>query len=75
MFIGDQLLFYPRTKEEARKIYSELELKHYSFDEIQCKTLEDYIIYNASKLVEMNNEIYDKHKNTTWLKERLDNLK
>lgn len=66
MYIGDTLLGCPRTKEEASKIYESLELLHYSND--------PFILENASKLVEMNNEIYDKHKNTTWLQERIDIL-
>lgn len=62
--IGDKVLFFPRTKLEASKIYESLELLHYSDD--------PFIIDNATQLVEMNNEIYDKHRNTTWLKERID---
>jgi hypothetical protein len=72
--IGDKYLFIPRTKEEVSKIYDEIGLKHYSFDEIQCKTLEEYICYNACKLVEINNELYDKFKNPTWLREKLNSL-
>lgn len=56
--IGDKLLNMPINISDASKIYSEFGLKHYSFDEIQCKTLEEYIYYNACKLVEINNEIY-----------------
>ena len=61
--IGDKLMFVPRNKLEASRIYESLELFHYSND--------PFIVDNATKLVEMNNEIYDKHKNTTWLKERI----
>ena len=53
--IGNKLLKHPKTIEDASNIYTELGLKHYSFDEIKSEVLESYIIYNASILVDINN--------------------
>lgn len=62
--IGDKLLSVPKTVGEAKNIHNELGLG--------CNIVkDDYLFDNAYKLVEMNNEIYDKHKNITWLKEQI----
>ena len=60
---GNNLMGMPRTMGEAKKIYEQLEL--------DCDMRDDHFFSNAVKLVDMNNEIYDKHKNKTWLKERI----
>lgn len=65
--IGDKLMNTPRTIGDARQVYYDLELEWDSENM-------SYILQNATKLVEMNNELYDKFKNPTWLKEKLAGL-
>lgn len=61
--LGEQLLSVARTAGEAKEIHSKLGLN--------VSVLDDNLFKNANKLVEMNNELYDKHKNITWLQERI----
>lgn len=65
--IGDKFISMPKVMGDAIKVYTELGLDGH--------ILESYIFENAVKLVDMNNEIYDKHLNTTWLQERIDIIK
>jgi len=64
--MGEKFLSMPKTMGDARLIYEYLELKY--------NMVESNFFTNASKLVEINNKIYDKHKNKTWLREKLNKI-
>ena len=57
----------PRTVGDAIQIYEGLGL--------QYRVADRFFFENAEVLVEINNELYDKHQNVTWLQEQLDNVK
>lgn len=61
--IGDKLFNMPRTVWDVKEIYTQFGLK--------CNVTDEDIFTNASKLVDINNEIFDKHNNITWLRERI----
>ena len=67
MFIGDRLLNIPSTLGDAFEVHQLLGL--------QCRVSDEFIFVNACKLVETNNELYDKHRNVTWLQEKTDEVK
>jgi hypothetical protein len=62
--IGDKLLGMPKIMGEAKQIYIELELQYDMRD--------TNFFDNAVRLVKMNNELFDKQHNITWLQERID---